>query len=508
MTALHDQGPPPPCPAPFNLAAHVLARAGARPGKVALAILRPSGAERWSYERLEAAVRGTGTGLLAHGLVPGDRVLMRLGNTVEFPIAYLGAIAVGLVPIPTSSQLTAPEVAGIIETTAPRLILRGAGVACPETDIPVLDETALETMRALPPAEYDMGDPDRPAYIVYTSGTSGTPRAVCHAHRAIWARQMMYDGWYGLREEDRLCHAGAFNWTFTLGTGLMDPWAMGASALIPAPEVAPEQLPLLLRRHDATIFAAAPGVYRKMLKQDGPLSLPRLRHGLAAGEKLPDAIRARWRAATGTEIHEAFGMSECSTFISGSPARPAPPGTLGFPQAGRRVAILDEAGPVAHGAPGMIAVHRSDPGLMLGYWGAEAATAARFRGEWFVTGDLGAMAKDGAITYLGRADDMMNAGGYRVSPLEVEAALASCPGVTQVAVTDIAVKEDARLIMAFYTAPKALDPAALDAHARARLAAYKCPRGYFHVESLPVGANGKLLRRALRPVYEALNGPA
>ena len=86
---------------------------------------------------------------------------------------------------------------------------------------------------------------------------------------------------------------------------------------------------------------------------------------------------------------------------------------------------------------------------------------------------------------------------YRVSPLEVEAALASCPGVTQVAVTDIAVKEDARLIMAFYTAPKALDPAALDAHARARLAAYKCPRGYFHVESLPVGANGKLLRRAL-----------
>jgi len=109
---------------------------------------------------------------------------------------------------------------------------------------------------------------------------------------------------------------------------------------------------------------------------------------------------------------------------------------------------------------------------------------------------------------MGRADDMMNAGGYRVSPLEVEAALASCPGVTQVAVTDIAVKEDARLIMAFYTAPKALDPAALDAHARARLAAYKCPRGYFHVESLPVGANGKLLRRALRPVYEALNGPA
>jgi acyl-coenzyme A synthetase/AMP-(fatty) acid ligase len=415
---------------------------------------------------------------------------------------------VGLVPIPTSSQLTAPEVAGIIATTAPRLILRGAGVACPETAIPVLDETALEAMRTLPPANYRMGDPDRLAYIIYTSGTSGTPRAVAHAHRAIWARRMMYEGWYGLREDDRLCHAGAFNWTFTLGTGLMDPWAVGATALIPAPEVEPEQIPLLLKRHDATIFAAAPGVYRKMLKPEGTLSLPHLRHGLAAGEKLSDAIRDRWRAATGTAIHEAYGMSECSTFISGSPAQPAPPGTLGRPQAGRRVAIMGESGPVAHGEPGTIAIHRSDPGLMLGYMGAPEATAEKFNGDWFLTGDLGAMAEDGAITYLGRADDMMNAGGYRVSPLEVEAVLATCPGVTQVAVTDIAVKEDARVIMAFYTAPEAVDPATLEAHARARLAAYKCPRGFFHVKSLPTGANGKLLRRALRPVYEALHGPA
>ena len=506
--SIFDQGPPPPCPAPFNMAAHVLARAGERPDKVALAVLRLSGAERWSYARLEAAVRGTATGLLARGLTPGERVLMRLGNTVEFPVAYLGAIAAGLVPIPTSSQLTAPEVAGIIETTTPRLILRGAGIACPETDIPVLDEAALEAMRALPPADYHMGDPDRLAYIVYTSGTSGTPRAVMHAHRAIWARRMMHDGWYGLRADDRLCHAGAFNWTYTLGTGLMDPWTVGATALIPAPEVTAEQLPLLLKRHDATIFAAAPGVYRKMLKNDGALCLPCLRHGLAAGEKLSEGIRDHWHAATGTAIHEAYGMSECSTFISGSPAHPAPPGTLGYPQTGRRVAILGPQGPVAIGEEGTIAVHRSDPGLMLGYMGAPEATAAKFDGEWFLTGDLGAMAEDGAITYLGRADDMMNAGGYRVSPLEVEAVLATCPGVTQVAVTDIRVKEDASLIMAFYTAPAPLDPAVLDAHARARLASYKCPRGFFHVENLPTGPNGKLLRRALRPVYEALNGPA
>ena len=323
-----------------------MARAEAQPDKIALAILRLSGAERWSYARLKSAILGTGTGLLRAGLVPGDRVLMRLGNTVEFPVAYLGAIAVGLVPIPTSSQLTAPEVAGIIDTTGPRLILRAGDIACPETDLPILDAPALQAMHDLPAADWHMGDPERLAYIVYTSGTSGISRAVCHAHRAIWARRMMHQGWYGLRPEDRLCHAGAFNWTFTLGTGLMDPWTMGATALIPAPEVTPAQIPLLLKRHDATIFAAAPGVYRKMLKQDTKMSLPRLRHGLAAGEKLSDTLRQHWQDATGTPIFEAYGMSECSTFISGSPDHPAAPGTLGRPQAGRRVAIMGANGPV------------------------------------------------------------------------------------------------------------------------------------------------------------------
>jgi acyl-coenzyme A synthetase/AMP-(fatty) acid ligase len=140
------------------------------------------------------------------------------------------------------------------------------------------------------------GDPDRLAYLVFTSGSSGEPKAVAHAHRAIWARRMMVDGWYGLTPEDRLLHAGAFNWTFTLGTGLLDPWAMGATALIPAPGVPVEALPLLLRRHDATILAAAPGIFRRLLRSDGEIALPRLRHGLSAGEKLPEPLRAQWRA--------------------------------------------------------------------------------------------------------------------------------------------------------------------------------------------------------------------
>ena len=130
---------------------------------------------------------------------------------------------------------------------------------------------------------------------------------------------------------------------------------------------------------------------------------------------------------------------------------------------------------------------------------AAAATAHRMQGDWFVTGDSVVMAEDGALTYLGRGDDMMNAGGYRVSPIEVEAAMVAHPGVHEAACVEQAVKHSATVIACHYV-PEAgpVDPAVLSAHAHARLAHYKCPRLFLPVAALPRGANGKLLRRRLR----------
>lgn len=496
MISVFDDGLPPPCPAPFNLAAHVL-RLSASLGELPALEVLGSGGEVFSHAGLLRAVQGTAGGLAASGVAPGDIVLLRLGNTVDFPIAYLGAMAMGAVPVPTSSQLTEGEVATIIAELSPKLILHDAGVACPDHPGRI-GLGGLRTMRDAEPVPFHMGDPDRMGYIVYTSGTSGRPRAVAHAHRAILARAMMHHGWYGLTPEDRLLHAGAFNWTYTLGTGLMDPWSVGATALIPAPGTDPGDIPALLRDNSATIFAAAPGVYRKILASGAEMSLPMLRHGLSAGEKLSPALADAWQAATGTPLYEAYGMSECSTFISASPATPATDGALGRPQRGRRVAILGEDGPLPRGQDGVIAVSRRDPGLMLGYLGQPEETAARFRGEWFVTGDQGRMEADGQIHYLGRADDMMNAGGYRVSPLEVEAALAGFPGITQIGVTEIEVKADVRIICAFYTGPAPVDHAELARFAQTRLARYKQPRDYVYLPELPTGANGKLVRRALK----------
>ncbi|MBW4708841.1 acyl--CoA ligase [Roseobacter sp. YSTF-M11] len=502
MVSLFDEGAPPPCPAPFNMAAYVLAQADRLPDKEALLIVGAQSVERWTYRELLDCVLATGSGLLQNGLVPGDRVLMRLGNTVDFPVAYLAALAVGLVPIPTSAALTEAETAAIIADMHPAAVLHDATVACP-THPNRIDLPTLRRFRMLPPAAFLPGAPDRPGYIIYTSGTSGMPRAVAHAHRAIWARRMMFDGWYGLTAGDRVMHAGAFNWTYTLGTGLMDPWTVGATALIPASDTAPRALPRLLCQHEATIFAAAPGIYRQLLKDADPMDCPSLRHGLSAGEKLSPRIAEMWQAASGTPVFEAYGMSECSTFISGAPGAPADPGALGRPQPGRRVALLDADGPVPVGQEGTIAVHRDDPGLMLGYLNAPEETAARFQGDWFLTGDQGVMSETGQITYLGRNDDMMNAGGYRVSPIEVESVLTALPGISAVAVTDVEVKADARVIAAFYTGPEALDDQLLRTYVSDKLARYKQPRLYFHMPELPLGANGKILRRALRAAAEA-----
>jgi acyl-coenzyme A synthetase/AMP-(fatty) acid ligase len=266
---------------------------------------------------------------------------------------------------------------------------------------------------------------------------------------------------------------------------------------VAAPGTAPSALPALLDRSRATIFAAAPGVFRQMLRTPFPV-LPQLRHGLSAGEALPEATRAAWIKTTGTAIHEALGMTEISTYISGSPARPAPPGTTGHVQEGRLVALLDDDGaPVPLGTAGELAVGTDDPGLMRGYLGEPAP-----QGPWFRTGDMGLMATDGAITHLGRRDDLLNAGGFRVSPAEVEAAFHDIPGLLACAAAEIRPTPDTTLIGLFYESACRIDHALLQERAETALARWKQPRHYQHLDTLPRTANGKLIRRALPPLYQ------
>jgi len=502
---------------PFNLAAYCLAAAHTAPGKEALSVISDaaSGAphETLTYAQLEDAVLRVAAALQDRGIAPGERVLLRLGNTSAFPILFLACTAAGIIAVPSSSQLTAEEADFLLTDSGARLVALEPHL--PRGHIPsragVILEDEVRALMAYPRrAGYAATRAEDPAYLVYTSGTTARPKGVLHAQRVVLGRRPMYESWYGIGPGDRMLHAGAFNWTYTLGTGLLDPWANGATSLIFTGEKTPQVWPGLIRATGATIFAAVPSLIRQILKYapPGPLDLGALRHALIAGEKPPEDLFAAWRARTGLELYEALGMSEISTYVSTSPSVPRRSGTCGRPQAGRRVAILpvDEGeDPLPPGSEGLIAVHRSDPGLMLGYWNRPDEEAEVYRGQWFTGGDLGVMDGEGYLTHAGRANDIMKALGYRVSPQEVEAVLARCPGVAEVACAEVNVRADVSVIGAFVVkAPGAqLDAETVTAFASEHLAAYKCPREVFFLDALPRTANGKVKRNALAAASKA-----
>jgi len=497
---------------PFNMADYAIGRAAREmPDKTALLVYdtrtptRPR--ESWTFAEIEDAILRLAAGLSARGLKRGDRIAIRLGNSSQSALLFFAAIAGGFIALPLSEQLTPTEL---------KSLLADGGAAAIATSVPLPDdvtganvlvlssEDIASLMQSPVRADYAQTTADDPAFLIYTSGTTSRPKGVLHAHRSALGRRPMYQGWYGINSEDRMLHAGAFNWTFTLGVGLTDPWANGATAIVCTGEKPPELWPALIATTGATLFAAVPGVYRQILKYARPErgALGRLRHGLMAGETPPPGLIEEWTAATGLPLYEALGMSEISTYISTGPSVPYRRGTVGKPQAGRRIAILAADGgdrSLTAGEEGLIAVHRSDPGLMLGYWNRPEEEAEVMRGDWFVGGDLGSIDEDGYVTHLGRANELMNAGGYRVSPLEIEAALSACPGVAEVACTEIRVRSDVTVIGAFIVGNDTtkIDADTIKSFAAERLAAYKVPKHIVFVDELPRTANGKVQRKVL-----------
>ena len=503
-------------PARFNMARYCLETAAqATPDKAALIVVSdahaPAGeAEQWNYRQLDEAVRRTASGLRQLGVQPGARLMLRMGNTSDYALLFFGAIAAGAVPLPSSAQLTEEEADFLLADSGACLLVVSDDLAItPPPGVRLLGPADLAALRSAEPLDYADTAADDPAFLVYTSGTTGRPKGVLHAQRSAWGRRPMYQGWYGIGPDDVMLHAGAFNWTYTLGVGLTDPWANGATTVLYNGPRDVTVWPLLLEKFHATLFAAVPGLYRQILKYNDlhTFDLSHLRHGLTAGEALSVALLEQWRTVTGKALYEALGMSECSTYISSSPQVPVKPGSPGKAQTGRCIAALPvqrDAGnqPLPPGEIGLLAVHRSDPGLMLGYWKRPDEEEQVYRGDWFIGGDLAHFDTDGYLVYHGRNDDVMNAMGYRVSPLEVEQCLSRHPAVAEVAVTELRVRDDVSVIAAFVVPrdpdePDGLDAVPLLAYAHAHLAAYKCPREIIFTDALPRTANGKVLRREL-----------
>lgn len=469
-------------------------------------------AEVW--ERVQRIARG----LLAAGLTPGERVLVRLPHSPDYAFVFLGATLAGLVPVPANPTLTPEEATFLLEDAD-----AAALVCTEETRIAGFEGVTIrpEDLRAMDgPGPLPVTHAEDPAYLIYTSGSTARPKGVLHAHRTVLARRMMRDAWQGFGPADRVLHAGTLNWSYTLGVGLLDAWAAGSHAHLAEQPFEAARWPEEIARHRITVFVAVPTVYRQILKY-GDLhahDLASLRHGLCAGEPLRPALLEEWRQGAGTELYESLGMTEVSTYISTGPGMQVKPGSAGRPQPGRRVAILEERADepghttgqeLPRGEIGLLAVHRSDPGLMLGYWRRPAEEAEVLQGEWFVGGDLASMDADGYVYFSGRADDIIKSFGLRLSPIEIETELSRHPGVQDVAAVGLEV-DPTKTLVAVAVVPDEADPpseAGLREYAGRHLAGYKQPHLYRFVEQLPRTRNGKIQRRVLAErLLEELRG--
>ncbi len=490
---------------PLNLARWCLQRHAEDPAsahRTALTFVSATDTTRsWTYGEVWDRVQQIARGLRDRGLETGDRCLVRLPHSPEYAFAFMGAILAGLVPIPVSPMLTAEEFSFLAADTEAAVVI---GATPPDMDdftgvvISAAEVARLDGTAALPETHAE-----DPAYLIYTSGTTARSKGALHAQRSVYGRAMMRS-WQDFRPGDVTLHPGTLNWTFTLGTGLMDPWAAGAHAILAEGPNEPSRWPRLIRELNVTIFIAVPTIFRQILKYATDEHIGgALRHVLCAGEPLLPALLEEWRARAGTEVYEALGMTEMSTYISTGPDVPIRPGSAGRPQPGRRVAILpvegDSEEPLPPGEVGLLAVHRSDPGLMLHYWRRPEEQAAVIRGEWFIGGDLSSMDADGYVWFAGRADDVIKSFGYRLSPVEIEAALTTFPGVGEACVIPHRI-DDQRTLVAACVIPRegaTIDTEALAAHVRGHLAGYKRPHEYLVMETFPHTANGKVLRRAL-----------
>jgi acyl-coenzyme A synthetase/AMP-(fatty) acid ligase len=459
----------------------------------------------------------------------GDRVLIRLPNCIDYPVAFLGAMKRGAISVPTSTLLTSEEViylakdsgAAVLVTDKtmwsdlhgmmgelPNLrhvLLTGPGEIIPVAGLNVLYlGNALNQITGwLKPYATRAEDP---AYLVYTSGTTGYPKGVLHAHRALIGRKPASTYWFDFSgDDDRIMHSGKFNWTYVLGSGLMDPLFLGKTVIVFEGKNDANTWPRLIEKHKATIFVGVPTIYRQILQKStyAQADVPSLRHCMSAGEHLSDEVLQQWRERFGMDIYEAVGMSEFSYYLCQTKSRPIRPGSAGFPQPGHEISLLDAETlkPVNPGEEGMICVPEGDPGLFLKYWNLPEETAKLKHDGWFFTGDYARYDKDGYIWFLGRKDDIIKSFGYRVSPYEIERVLKSHSGVADCAAVAEEIETDKVLVVA-YIIPRPCTEATPDellAFGKEHLASYKAPKTVYFAKEFPRTKNGKILRRQINP---------
>ncbi len=468
--------------------------------------------------------------LRKHNVAAGDRVLIRLPNSLEYPIAFFGAMKVGAIAVPTSTLLTPDEVRYLVNDSGAKVLVldkaswthlagsmksrgqvelvltTGEGEQTTYQDVVVRDlKSALREITAFSAPHATRAND--PAYLVYTSGTTGYPKGVLHAHRALIGREPASQYWFSFdpNQVDRIVHSGKFNWTYVLGSGLMDPLYRGKTVIVHEGKNDALLWPRLIAKHNATIFIGVPTIYRQIIQKTtvGKADVPSLRFCMSAGEHLSDDMLNQWRERFGMDIFEAVGMSEISYYLSQSIHRPIRAGSAGFPQPGHDIKLVnpETLEPTAVGDEGMIVVPEGDPGLFLRYWQMPEETAKLRHHGVFFTGDHARIDEKGYWWFLGRKDDIIKSFGYRVSPYEVERVLKMHFAVADCACVGEIIDQDKLIVVAYVILQPSHDVSAgaLLQWSQTQLAAYKAPKRLYLAREFPRTKNGKILRREIAP---------
>jgi benzoate-CoA ligase len=512
-----------PPPEAFNFAAHLLDANAGRPNKAAF--IDDVGA--MTYGELDNRARKFAAALKERGVKREERALILMQDCADWPVAFLGAMLAGVIPVAVNTLLTADDLAYMLEHSRAQAALVSGAVkpalkaALAKSDHEVQTVVVSRPAQPLGADEIEFGDflagatpltkparshADDPAFWLYSSGSTGRPKGTVHSHaNPYWTTELYGKAILGLQESDVCFSAAKLFFAYGLGNALTFPLAVGATALLMAERPTPEAV---FKRWlggvgdvKPTVFYGAPTGFAGMLASN---LLPKredvsLRLVSSAGEALPAEIGERFKRHFGVDIVDGIGSTEMlHIFISNRPDK-VRYGSTGWPVPGYLIELRGEDGRVvADGEPGDLYIHGPSAALM--YWGNRAKTRETFEGHWTKSGDKYIRNPDETLTYAGRSDDMLKVGGVWVSPFEVEATLVQHPSVLEAAVIGAPDADGLIKTKAFVVLKQgaAADEEELKGFVKDRLAPYKYPRSIAFIAELPKTATGKIQRFRLR----------
>ncbi len=510
-------------PPRFNMGRDVADRHG---GALALIEIEPSGRTReFRFDEISALSNRMANVLVGRGVRRGDRVAILLPQRHETAIAHVAAWKAGMISVPLFTLFGEEALEFRLQDSGAKALVTDREqlpkLAKLRDRLPELQtvlcvdgeaEGALDLHASLAQASdrfapLDTGAED-PALIIYTSGTTGQPKGALHAQRVLLGHlpgvEFPHDGFP--QPGDRFWTPADWAWIGGLFDVVMPAWHHGVTVVAHRPRKfdPAEAMRLIARTGVRNVFM--PPTALKLLRASGARDAGvRLRSLASGGESLGEELIDWGRSTFGVTINEFYGQTECNLVLGNGAALPVVrPGWTGTAIPGHVVSIVDEDGrELPAGSMGSIAYRRPDPVMFLGYWRNERATAAKFRGDWLISGDLGVRDEQGYFRFVGRDDDLITSGGYRIGPGEIEACLGKHPAVAIAAVVgepDPIRTEVVKAVVVLKDGFAAGDALAreLQEHVRSRLAAHEYPRIVEFVKELPLTATGKIIRRALR----------